>query len=325
LFSGKAITSSWYSDHRMQAWVDRTHPNCNAVFVSSAAMAQYIANPTKSQPRVIDLVDVDSDKWQQYAQNAAWFKRWIFQREATLISALEIEAGKRFDHLTLVSQSEADFFHQLHPQIPSAKVIGVSNGVDTDFFDTTRVDAANQQIVAGRIVFTGEMNYKPNIDAVLWFAEQVWPQILARQPQASFVIVGRHPTTAIRALHARQNIEVTGRVEDVRPWLASAAVVVAPMLLARGLKNKVLEAMAMAKPLVATPQALYGLQQLPDSPELQIATTATEFVEACLRQLQQPCTPAAAHRDYVLKIFSWQRRLAPLFSMLNLDEDGQHK
>lgn len=319
LLSGRAITSAWYADKQMQRWIDKTMSTTDCLLVSSAAMVQYCHNRPAAMPAVLDLVDVDSDKWRQYAEKTAWFWRWLYQREARLVGDIEAAAAHSFDYLTLVSDSEADCFRQLHPKAPPEKVRGLSNGVDSSYFAPTGATA-----VTGRIVFTGEMNYKPNVEAVLWFVSAVWPKILALQPEASFIIVGRNPVPAIRALHQQQNIQVTGRVDDVRPWLASAALVVAPMQLARGIKNKVLEAMAMAKPLVATPQAMYGLQQLPSSEALIIASDASDFAGACVRLLNLSSAQMPHHRTYVQEIFSWQQRLAPLFSMLNPDATGWH-
>ena len=320
LLSGQAITSAWFADPRMQNWVDSKIPVADALLVSSAAMVQYCAGRQLKIPSVVDLVDVDSDKWQQYAQKSNVFKRWLYQREARLIAALEASAAQHFDNLLLVSATESSCFLRIHPQTAVEKVHGISNGVDTDYYDPAR---QTTQKIFGRLVFTGEMNYKPNVDAVLWFTTYVWPMIQRQQPLASFVIVGRNPTPAIKALHQQHNIIVTGRVDDVRPWLASAALIVAPMQMGRGIKNKVLEAMAMAKPVVATPQAMLGLQQLPESAALKVTAVASEFAEACLQQLALPSAAIPTHRSYVQSVFSWQRTLAPLFSMLFPDSNGR--
>lgn len=322
LLTGQAITAAWFSDRRMQAWVDRTAAAVDAVFVSSSAMLQYCTARPLLMPGLIDLVDVDSDKWRQYARQSSLVRRWIYQREAQLIAGLEANAAATFDNIALVSASEADCFCQNHPAIPAAKVHGISNGVDAAFYDPA---ATKTPTVQGRIVFTGEMNYKPNVDAVLWFVTKVWPHILQQQPAATFVIVGRNPVPAIQALARQKNIEVTGRVDDVRPWLASAALVVAPMQLGRGIKNKVLEAMAMAKPIVATPQAMLGLQQLPESEALLVASTADDFARACLQLLARSSALVPVHRSYVQTVFSWQQTLAPLFSMLFPDTKEQHE
>lgn len=321
LLTGQAITSAWFSDRRMQDWVDRKVSVADAVFVSSSAMLQYCTAPTFARPSLIDLVDVDSDKWRQYARKSSVFRRWLYQREARLVARLEARAAALFDNIALVSTSEADCFCQNHPEVAPTKVHGISNGVDAEFYDPA---ATAHATVQGRIVFTGEMNYKPNVDAVLWFVAEVWPHVLQQQPAATFVIVGRNPVPAIRALAQQQNIEVTGRVEDVRPWLGSAALVVAPMQLGRGIKNKVLEAMAMAKPIVATPQAMLGLPHPPASEALSVVSTATDFAQACLQQLALPSAFVPAHRSYVQTVFSWQHTLSPLFSMLIPDTNGRH-
>jgi sugar transferase (PEP-CTERM/EpsH1 system associated) len=320
-FNGHAITTAWYSDSRMQAWVAQKIRENDRVLVTSSAMVQYCLKKRLPSYSVVDLVDVDSDKWLQYSKSSAWFSRWLFRREAKLIAQIETRAAEHFDAVTFVSEKEADFFRNYHPEIDSTKIYGVSNGVDCSYFSPAQM--ASNKLVIGQIIFTGEMNYKPNVEAVIWFVTQVWPSILHHLPHASFVIVGRNPTAAIQSFHGHQKIHVTGRVDDVRPWLDNSALVIAPMLLARGIKNKVLEAMAMAKPLVVTEEAMLGLQHLPTSNALIIANSAVEFAEACIHLLSRDKAHIQSHRDYVQNNFSWQHRLAPIFSLLKLDADGR--
>lgn len=320
LCTGRAITEAWYADSQLQQWTTQRLVQMDAVLVSSSAMVQYCMATSMPVGRVLDLVDVDSDKWSQYAIQTPWYLRWLYQREARLVAAIESQSNQLFDQLVLVSTAEAAHFCQLHPHVDASRVHGISNGVDTEFYTPSE-----GSIVADRVLFTGDMSYKPNVEAVLWFVSEIWPLIIRQQPQARFVVVGRNPTAAIRALASHNGIEVTGRVDDIRPWLDSAALVVAPMLMARGIKNKVLEALAMAKPLVVTPQAMLGLPPMPATVSLQVAETAAEFAAACVQQLQQPAVRISANREYVRSKFSWQHCLAPLFSLLKLAPTGQQQ
>src|SRR6185437_1618089 len=166
------------------------------------------------------------------------------------------------------------------------------------------------------VAFTGAMDYRANVDAVEWFAREVWPRVFAQRKDARFYIVGSNPTSAVRALAQRAGIMVTGRVEDVRPYVAYAHVVAAPLRIARGIQNKVLEALAMEKPVLATPQAWEGIHDfagregcITDSPE----TMAAE----ALRWLEQPQpvhVPAA--RAMVQSRFDWARNLDTYESLL---------
>lgn len=320
LYSGRAITEAWYSDIKLHLWTVQRLAKMDAVLVSSSAMVQYCMSASMPAGSVLDLVDVDSDKWSQYAGQSPWYLRWLYRREARLVGAIESQSQKLFDQLVLVSAAEAAHFCQLHPHIDPNHVHGISNGVDTEFYTPSE-----GTVVSDRVLFTGDMSYKPNVEAVLWFVREIWPLIIRQRPQARFVVVGRNPTSAIRALAADTSIEVTGRVDDIRPWLDSAALVVAPMLMARGIKNKVLEALAMAKPLVVTPQAMLGLPPMPATVSLQVAETAADFAAACLQQLQQPALRIPANREYVRSNFSWQHCLTPLFSLLKLAPTGQQQ
>ncbi len=168
------------------------------------------------------------------------------------------------------------------------------------------------------IVFTGQMDYRPNIDAVTWFARDILPTILTRHPTARFAIVGRAPTPAVQAL-AGEAVIVTGAVDDVRGWLAAADVCVAPLKLARGIQNKVLEAMAMARPVVASAAAAEGIDH---AGTIRVAADAREFSAQVLALLDAPADAAdlgRAARAQVLRRYGWDARLAPLDALFGVD------
>jgi sugar transferase (PEP-CTERM/EpsH1 system associated) len=263
----------------------------------------------------MDFCDLDSDKWAQFAQSKSWPLRWVYGREARQLALVERDLAMRFDHSLFVSELESGLFRSLHPEIAS-KVTTLGNGVNTDYFEPTQVSVNADK--GSQVVFTGAMDYWANVDAVTWFAHEVWPQILSRFPKAHFSIVGSNPTAEVLQLGRLAHVTVTGRVPDVRPWLQAAAVVVAPLRIARGVQNKVLEAMSMARPVVATSAALQGLGDV-DSPSVYRADSATEFAEAVCRQLARSGTEAAEdNRRFVLRRFSWTAALEPLWPLLGI-------
>jgi sugar transferase (PEP-CTERM/EpsH1 system associated) len=276
LLRGEPMTLAYFGSVRLRRWVDeivRRYP-IERVFVFCSAMAPYAAN-VKCAARVLDMVDVDSQKWLQYAQGAKFPARWIYAREARSLLRLEREAAVRFDRTLLVSEAEAALFRRLAPEC-GERVLAMPNGVDSELFSPDR-DYPNP--FAKRetaIVFTGAMDYRPNIEAVQWFADSILPTLTARSEGVTFWIVGANPASAVQRLAKRSGIRVTGRVEDVRAYLAHAGAVVAPLLIARGIQNKVLEAMAMAKPVIATPQACEGIDAR-DGQEVLVAHDAASF------------------------------------------------
>jgi sugar transferase (PEP-CTERM/EpsH1 system associated) len=219
------------------------------IFIYSSNMAQF-AERFAGLPRIMQFADLDSMKWERYAAAAKWPMRWIYAREARLLRALEHRLAHACDHSLVCTDNErADF----EARIPGAPVSTAANGVDLDYF---RSEGATK--VPGLLVFTGVMDYLPNVDAVTWFATDILPLVRRAVPEAKFVICGSRPNAAVQALAARPGVTVTGRVPDVRPFLDRAEVFVAPLRIARGIQNKVLEAMAMNLPVVATGQVWRG-------------------------------------------------------------------
>lgn len=319
--SSQPITLPYYASRSMQRWVDdimrRVKPDTTLVF--SSAMAQFVLQPQyQSLHKVIDLVDVDSDKWRQYADNHRGVMRWIYQREHRMLASYEQRCLQQFAHTLLVSDDEARLFSNLSDQTQRHKIHGLLNGVDTAFFDpAAALESPTGLTNAPYLVFTGAMDYWANVDAVCWFVEKVWPALKQARPELMFYIVGGNPTAEVMALAQQAGVVVTGRVQDVRPYIANAALVVAPLRIARGIQNKVLEAMAMAKPIVASQMAMEGINA-PIHQALQQTDDATEFVVFCQQMLDTP--PAAQiNRDWVLANFTWQATLAPLKTWLTAD------
>jgi sugar transferase (PEP-CTERM/EpsH1 system associated) len=240
--------------------------------------------------------------------------RQVWAREGKTLLELERRAAREFDHSIFVSEAEARHFADLAPET-APRVGWVDNGVDLDRFDPARETASPYGGSAPVIVFTGTMNYRPNIEAVAWFATEVMPLLRARDPAPQLHIVGANPAPAVTALAALPGVHVTGAVADIRPFIAHATVAVAPLRIARGIQNKVLEAMAMARPVVASPQAFEGVRAQPGR-DLLVAEGAAEMAAQVAAVLDggHPGLGAAA-RAAVAAGHDWSaalKRLDPL-------------
>jgi len=288
-------------------------------------MAPYVMTPEAAGiRRVVDMVDVDSDKWRQYATQRRWPLNAAYAREAAALLSFERKIAREFDATLFVSDAEAALFRRLAPE-SAARVHGVPNGVDCDYFDPARDYADPFPEADLPIVFTGAMDYWPNVDAVTWFAQQVMP-LLGDEALLRFYIVGSNPSPVVKALAADPRVIVTGRVEDVRPYLAHAVVAVAPLRVARGIQNKVLEAMAMGRPVVASPAALEGIG--PEAAKhLICAPSPADFATAVRRVLTDAGSAAlgAEAARCARDTYGWKRSLGHLEGLLAGPLDNRAK
>lgn len=285
----------------------------------SSAMGQFM--PFGLTRTVMDMVDVDSDKWTQYAPSQHWPLSWLYAREGRKLAAWETRMAQQFDATLLVSAPEAALLQQRIPQARD-KIAAFENGVDAEYFSPER-DYPNPFSAEVRaIVFTGAMDYWPNIDAVVWFAEHIFPAIRQQCPQAQFVIVGSRPSAEVKNLAQQLGVIVTGSVPDVRPYLAHATCAVAPLRIARGVQNKVLEAMAMARAVVVTPQAAEGIRATAGE-DYVLAHDAQTFSAAVIKQLSNdtPHRGQAARRG-ILRHYDWTRNLAAVDGLLEPASPG---
>ncbi|SDH23685.1 TIGR03087 family PEP-CTERM/XrtA system glycosyltransferase [Nitrosomonas sp. Nm132] len=311
LFSNTPLTLTYYYNQHLQAWVNErlSKESIDHILIFSSAMAQYIDH-AKDCDHIVDFVDVDSDKWRQYASAKSWPQNWIYRREAKLLLAYEKQVAKDCDYVTFVSEKEADLFKQLVPEVTD-KTVFFNNGVDTDFFSPyLRYD--NPYSEGARVlVFTGAMDYWPNVDAVSWFSHAVFPAVRAQLPQVEFYVVGARPSREVMALASLPGITVTGAVEDIRPYMAYASMAVAPLRVARGIQNKVLEAMAMEKIVIVSPQAMEGIYAVPEI-ELFVASDAGQFIDQIILLFQNNVSKdtGGAARSRVLKDYNWAESLA---------------
>jgi sugar transferase (PEP-CTERM/EpsH1 system associated) len=236
---------------KLRALTDARPPD--VVLAYCSGMARFALEPPLARhPFVVDFVDVDSEKWRSFARGSAAPKRWLYAREARCLAQFERVAALKAHATLVVNEREGERVARLAPE---AVVHVLPNGIDA-----ARFRPPGPPVEQPRVVFCGVMNYRPNVEAVRWFARDVWPLIVARRSDAQLVIVGSNPTREVRRLAARdKTIEVTGAVDDVRVHLWRAAVSVAPLLTAQGIQNKVLEALAAGLPAVITETVSEGL------------------------------------------------------------------
>lgn len=317
LLTHEGLSVTYFRDRSLAAWVRRVKQTVRpaVTFVYSSNMAPYVLDLPRTGRLIADLVDVDSAKWQAMADSDRGPMRLVYRREWRRIEALEERIVREADVSVLVSDAEAALLARRVPAA-SGRIRAVSNGVDHHYFDPSGFPERSPD-APPEFVFTGTMDYKPNADAVAWFATGILPLIRASIPDARFAIVGANPSRQTRALGTLDGVTVTGRVPDVRPWLARAAASVAPMRIARGIQNKVLEAMAMARPVVLTPDALEGIAATPGR-EVMLADTAPAFADACIAMVRGPHGRAMgdAARARVLRDYDWDTCLARYDAML---------
>lgn len=327
LLTGEPLSVTFYRDRGLAAWITRVLRDVRpeAIFVCSSNMAPYILD-LRDAERVclVDLADVDSEKWRAYARKGSPIMRFVHAREWRRTAALEARIARDCDWSTFVSVEEATLFAGMHPAF-AGKIRAVGSGVDHDYFNPARSCDAPYPTDRLNFVFTGTMDYPPNVDAVVWFAEAVLPIIRRTAPNAAFHIVGSSPSPAVQALTAHDSVFVTGRVPDVRPYLAHCTAGVAPMRIARGIQNKVLEAMAMGRPVVVTGDALEGIDASPGTQVL-LGETPEELAAACLRAAgEQGAAIGQAARQHIVRNFSWPEKLRGFDTLLGAPARMQQK
>ena len=320
LLSGQPLTLHYYRSRALRSWVAKTvaDQHLDAAVVFSSSMAQY-AQQHPGLPMLVDLVDVDSEKWSEYAQRHRWPMSWVYRREGRALLACERQVVNQAQQSFLATEKETALFARLAPE-SAVRVQAMNNGVDTAYFCPDEAHASPFAADEQPLVFTGAMDYWPNIDAVVWFAQDVLPLLRQRWPRLRFHIVGRSPTPEVLALAQRhpESVTVSGTVPDVRPYLQHAAVVVAPLRLARGIQNKILEAMAMARPVVTTQACAEALMAQPGR-DLRVAVDGQAFVDVISDLLNDPQRTALmglAARQCVQGQYSWDAHLRVLENLI---------
>jgi sugar transferase (PEP-CTERM/EpsH1 system associated) len=288
-----------------------------AVLCCSSPMAEYVFRSRHRQRlrglvKVMDLIDVDSYKWRQYAEDTRGLMAFVYRYEARRLAAYEQRIARGFDHLLVVSEEE----RRLFPGGAPVHLTAIGNGVDLEAFSPRY--RSELKLTSPALVFTGVMDYRPNIDGVRWFAHEILPQVRAVVPGTHFYIVGSRPTAEVQALGALPGVVVTGFVKDVRDYVAASSVCVVPLRLARGIQNKLLEALAMGRPVVTTAAAFEGARAVAGR-DLLVAGNPMEFATAVIALLQDPAGAALLGRHarrFAEKHCSWAENLEPLDVLL---------
>ncbi|NOT02511.1 MAG: TIGR03087 family PEP-CTERM/XrtA system glycosyltransferase [Phycisphaerales bacterium] len=332
---GGTITEGFYRNREMSDVLRRWSAavEFDAALFFSSGVAPY-RDAVRARRVVLDLCDCDSLKWQAYAERASGLRSWLYGTEAHRLRRRESHWLGAFDACTVVTRGEADALRRTgairgtgvppvttgarlprhdSPDALSDRLHIIGNGADIGMEPLRTADRADPVIG-----FVGQMDYAPNIDAVRWFADCVFPVVRNRAPNATLEIVGRAPTRAVRTLAGRENIRVTGAVPDVRPRLERFAVSVAPLRIGRGIQNKVLEAMSAARPVVLTSISAAGIDAVAGRHFL-IADDPQSYADAIVRLLNAPAERAAigaAARAWVAQNASWPHELARLESLL---------
>ncbi len=295
------------------------HRPIDCIFVFSGQMAQYIPKDFRGRI-VMDFADVDSAKFETYGAQGSGPMAWINRREGYLLKAFEKRIADRADYSLFVSKAEASLFHE-RSGVETEKIVAVGNGIDLDFYDPAKIVTVPEITDGPLIIFTGQMDYRPNVEAVESFAKEVMPTILQGHPQARFAIVGRAPTDDVKKLADKQGVIVTGAVDDIRSWLNAADIVVAPLRIARGIQNKVLEAMAMGKAVIASNCAAEGIDAVHEEHFLVADDVAAEGEMVC-SLLDAPEEVAKLGNNARLLIrssYSWDEQLSVLPALCGLD------
>jgi sugar transferase (PEP-CTERM/EpsH1 system associated) len=322
LARGRSATEGLFASPTLRRTVRRwaTERRFDAALVFCSSMVQYLDGPELANvPAVIDLVDVDSQKWFDYAGKTSGLKRRLFELEGRRLRRLECSLPARAQAIMLVSEAEADLYRSF---CPNDRTVAIPNGVDLDYFRPQSAGPSPWRSLSPEdrchLVFVGALDYRANIDAVAWFAAEVWPLVRQRLPQLTLALVGRSPSPAVRRLADLPGIRVFADVPDVRPYVAAADLVIAPLRIARGIQNKVLEAMAMGKAVLTSPAALEGLTAQPgrhvvvaDEPRRWAAA-----IDELLQDEELALSLGMSARRFAQRNHAWEATLAPLARLI---------
>ena len=280
------------------------------IFVHCSSVAQYVEH-VNDVPKILDFGDMDSQKWLEYAHYKPFPLSLGYTFEGHKMLRAEKRLARRFDLCTATTRAE---WQTLQDYGTGAATDWFPNGVDAGFFCPT--DGAYD---ADTVSFIGRMDYYPNQECMQRFCDQVWPQLRARRPQMKLLIVGADPSPAMQALGQRPGVTVTGSVPDVRPYIRGSALMVAPLAIARGTQNKILEAMAMGVPVVTSSAAAGGVDAESDL-HLLVADTPDDVAAAILRIVEDPAQRArlaTAGRERMLSHHAWSRSMKRLDGIID--------
>lgn len=318
LVFGKSISEGIFTVNPLvkllKTWT--TEIQFHGVVLSASSLAPYLVKPGFGAAiTIVDSVDVDSQKWLDYAAASGGPKKWLYQLEGNRLRKTEQRMSQQANAVTFVSDRETQLVREY---CEPANILTATNGVDLDYYKP--VDHSGSK----DLVFVGALDYKPNVDGIVWFAKSIWPTLRQHTPQSTLKIVGRRPVPAVTELGTIPGVEIVGQVPDVRPAMAEAAIIIAPLMIARGLQNKVLEAMAFGKPVLGSPAALAGFGHREYLPAIAV-NTPDEWISYTVQLLNDQARREGmgiAGRKYAEAFHHWQHCLAPFGKILGLVRDG---
>ena len=275
------------------------------IFVHCSSVAQYVEH-VRDVPKILDFGDMDSHKWIEYAHYKPLPLSWGYRFEGAKMMMAEKRLARRFDLCTTTTRAE---WQTLEDYATGAATDWFPNGVDSEYFCP-----ADEPYDTDTISFVGRMDYYPNQECMSRFCDQVWPLLRACRPNLRLLIVGADPSPAMRQLGDRLGVTVTGSVPDVRPYVRKSAVAVAPLAIARGTQNKILEAMAMGVPVVTSRVAAGGVDAEAGA-HILVADSPREQTEAIIKLLDSPAERhrlALAGRQRVLSHHAWAQSMKRL-------------
>lgn len=308
----KPLQVGYFFNRRAHRWIQKfiVEEQIEFAYCQLIRCSEYL----KDQHHVIktlDYQDAFSLGVKRRIENAPFYKKWLFRMEASRLVRYESRMFDFFEHKTMISEQDQQFI--MHPD--AAEIVCIANGIDPSFFETLPEKKTHD------LVFVGNMSYPPNIEAAIYIAEQILPQL----PQLNLLISGSSPHSRVKKLLHNTQIELTGWVDDIRTSYARGKVFVAPMMIGTGMQNKLLEAMAMGIPCVTTSLANNAIKGTHNQ-HILVAETAEEFIDAIQRllgdaELYEEISNNA--REYVRTHFSWETTTNTLVEVIQKRPKGK--
>ncbi len=315
LFSAKPLQLQFYYFSKMNRVIRQEirSGNYDVIFTNMIRAAQYVSE-INYLPKIVDLIDAVSLTYKRMLDYSAGKRNLFFEQVYTLekkrVLRYELEIIKKFDHALLVSEIDKNYFK---PYAPVDNVQVISNGVNTDYFHYSYNDYN-----PFRITFHGNIHYQPNNDAVSYFYHEIFPRIKMKEPRANFFIVGNQPRRSVLQMTSDPDVYVTGRINDIRPYLLDSAVSICPIRMGAGMQNKILEAMAVGAPVVTSSVGLEGIDAQ-NGEHVLVADDADSFAEAVLQLMREKSYRrqiSEQARHLIEEKYTWEKTLFPLMEML---------
>jgi sugar transferase (PEP-CTERM/EpsH1 system associated) len=319
---GKSISVAYFYRKFVQETFNQWSESFNydVIICFSSSMAEYVfrsnliekegqGRASKKPKLIMDFCDVDSDKWHQYSQESSFPLKQVYHLERQRLQSYEKTVYRTFDSSIVASEQEKILFLKICPEAEDMTVI--PNGVDTNYYNPEAISDLPEQTGGPVLVFTGAMDYHANVDGVSWFCREIFPLLKTELPDPQFYIVGRNPGSPVKRLETLQGVHVIGNVEDIRPWYLKADVYVVPLRLARGVQNKVLEAMAMGRAIVTTSKANAGIQAVHEK-DIVIADSPEGFataISSLYKNIEKRKHLEENARKFVAENYDWKKNM----------------